>query len=153
MPLTRLKTDLAKPQHLDEDRRVLIGDTRQKARGHGVGGDAEIGAEVAKRDIDEIRRVFDDVEIHEVDAALVAAGLGDGTGSGAAPVVMEGLQKMYDEPVYRLGVLPSTYRDGRPGLNAARSLQSFVTKVTTSSHSITTRDALTVRQSNRATRT
>ncbi|TKX74442.1 cell division protein [Halorubrum sp. GN11_10-6_MGM] len=123
------RTDLAKPQHLDEDRRVLIGDTHQKARGHGVGGDAEIGAEVAKTDIDEIRRVFDDVEIHEVDAVLVAAGLGGGTGSGAAPVVIDELQKMYDEPVYGLGVLPGTYEGGRPALNAARSLQSFVNKV------------------------
>ncbi|RLM71590.1 cell division protein [Halorubrum sp. Atlit-8R] len=123
------RTDLAKPQHLDEERRVLIGDTHQKARGHGVGGDAEIGAEVAKTDIDEIRRVFDDVEIHEVDAVLVAAGLGGGTGSGAAPVVIDELQKMYDEPVYGLGVLPGTYEGGRPALNAARSLQSFVNKV------------------------
>ncbi|ELZ50795.1 Tubulin/FtsZ GTPase [Halorubrum coriense DSM 10284] len=123
------RTDLAKPQHLDEDRRVLIGDTHQKARGHGVGGDAKIGAEVAQTDIDEIRRVFDDVEIHEVDAVLVAAGLGGGTGSGAAPVVIDELQKMYDEPVYGLGVLPGTYEGGRPALNAARSLQSFVTKV------------------------
>ncbi|TKX44683.1 MULTISPECIES: tubulin/FtsZ family protein [unclassified Halorubrum] len=123
------RTDLAKPHHLDEDRRVLIGDTHQKARGHGVGGDAEVGAEVAQTDIDEIRRVFDDVEIHEVDAVLVAAGLGGGTGSGAAPVVIDELQKMYDEPVYGLGVLPGTYEGGRPALNAARSLQSFVNKV------------------------
>ena len=123
------RTDLAKPQHIDEDRRVLIGDTHRKARGHGVGGDAEIGAEVAKTDIDEIRRVFDDVEIHEVDAVLVAAGLGGGTGSGAAPVVIDELQKMYDEPIYGLGVLPGTYEGGRPALNAARSLQSFVNKV------------------------
>ncbi|MFC6614692.1 tubulin/FtsZ family protein [Halopenitus salinus] len=123
------RTDLAKPQHVPEDRRVLIGDTHRKARGHGVGGDAEVGAEVAKTDIDEIRRVFDDVEIHEVDAILVAAGLGGGTGSGAAPVVIDELQKMYDEPVYGLGVLPGKYEGGRPALNAARSLQSFVTKV------------------------
>jgi cell division GTPase FtsZ len=123
------RTDLAKPEHVPEDRRVLIGDTHKKARGHGVGGDAEIGAEVAKTDIDEIRRVFDDVEIHEVDAILVAAGLGGGTGSGAGPVVIDEIQKMYDEPVYGLGVLPGKYEGGRPALNAARSLQSFVTKV------------------------
>lgn len=123
------RTDLAKPDNIPEDRRVLIGDTHKKAKGHGVGGDAEIGAEVAKTDIDEVRRVFDDVEIHEVDAILVAAGLGGGTGSGAAPVVIDELQKMYDEPVYGLGVLPGKYEGGRPALNAARSLQSFVNKV------------------------
>lgn len=120
------RTDLSKPDHIEEDRRVLIGDTHQKAKGHGVGGDVEVGAEVAQADIDEIRRAFDDVEIHEVDAILVAASLGGGTGSGAGPVVINELQKMYDEPVYALGVLPGKYEGGRPALNAARSLQSFV---------------------------
>ncbi|WP_280537388.1 tubulin/FtsZ family protein [Halopenitus sp. POP-27] len=123
------RTDLAKPDYIPEDRRVLIGDTNQKAKGHGVGGDVEVGAEVAKADIEEIRRAFDDVEIHEVDALLVVAGLGGGSGSGGGPVVIDTLQEMYDEPVYGLGVLPGKYEGGRPALNAARSLQSFVTKV------------------------
>jgi len=123
------RTDLAKPDHVPEDRRVLIGDTHQKAKGHGVGGDVDVGADVARQDIEEIRRAFDDVEIHEVDAILVTAGLGGGTGSGAGPVVIDELQEMYDEPVYGLGVLPGEYEGGRPALNAGRSLQSFVTKV------------------------
>ncbi len=123
------RTDLAKPDHVPENRRVLIGDTHQKAKGHGVGGDIDVGAEVAQTDLDEIRRAFDDVEIHDVDAILVAAGLGGGTGSGAGPVVIDELQTMYDEPVYGLGVLPGKYEGGRPALNAGRSLQSFVNKV------------------------
>ncbi|ESP90060.1 tubulin/FtsZ family protein [Candidatus Halobonum tyrrellensis] len=123
------RTDLSKPDHVPEERRILIGDTHQKAKGHGVGGDVEVGAEVAKNDIDEIRRAFDDVDIHEVDAILVCASLGGGTGSGAGPVVINELQKMYDEPVYALGVLPGQFEGGRPALNAARSLQSFVANV------------------------
>ena len=123
------RTDLAKPDYIPEDRRLLIGDTNQKAKGHGVGGDVEVGAEVAQKDIDEIRRAFDDIEIHEVDAILVVAGLGGGSGSGGGPGVIDALQQMYDEPVYALGVLPGKYEGGRPALNAARSLQSFVTKV------------------------
>jgi len=123
------RTDLAKPDYIPEDRRLLIGDTNQKAKGHGVGGDVEVGAEVAQKDIDEIRRAFDDIEIHQVDAILVVAGLGGGSGSGGGPVVIDALQQMYDEPVYALGVLPGKYEGGRPALNAARSLQSFVTKV------------------------
>ncbi|HKJ59209.1 MAG TPA: tubulin/FtsZ family protein [Halobacteriales archaeon] len=122
------RTDLSKPDHVPDDRRILIGDTHQKAKGHGVGGDVDVGAEVAKNDLDEIRRAFDDVEIHEVDAILVAASLGGGTGSGAGPVIINELQKMYDEPVYGLGILPGKYEGGRPALNAARSLQSFVSK-------------------------
>ena len=129
LAINTARTDLAKPDHIPENRRVLIGDTHSKAKGHGVGGDARIGAEVAKSEIEEIRRAFDDVEIHNVDAILVCASLGGGTGSGAGPVVIKELQRMYDEPVYGLGVLPGKYEGGRPALNAARSLQSFVTNV------------------------
>lgn len=129
LAINTARTDLAKPDYIPEDRRVLIGDTHQEAKGHGVGGDVDVGAEVAKTDIEEIRRAFDDVEIHDVDALFVSAGLGGGTGSGAGPVVIDELQKMYDEPVYGLGVIPGKYEGGRPALNAARSLQSFVNKV------------------------
>jgi len=129
MAINTARTDLAKPDHVPEERRFLIGETHHQAKGHGVGGDVEVGAEVARTDIEEIRRAFDDVEIHDVDAILVAAGLGGGTGSGAGPVVIDELNAMYDEPVYGLAVLPGQYEGGRPALNAARSLQSFVTKV------------------------
>ena len=129
LAINTARTDLAKPDFVPHDRRILVGDTHQKAKGHGVGGDVEIGAEVMKQDLDEIRRAFDDVEIHDVDAILVSAGLGGGSGSGGGPVIIDELQKMYDEPVYGLGVLPGQYEGGRPALNAARSLQSFVNKV------------------------
>ena len=129
LAINTARTDLAKPDYVPHERRILVGDTHQKAKGHGVGGDVEIGAEVMKQDLDEIRRAFDDVEIHDVDAILVSAGLGGGTGSGGGPVIIDELQKMCDEPVYGLGVLPGQYEGGRPALNAARSLQSFVNKV------------------------
>lgn len=129
LAINTARTDLAKPDYVPHDRRILVGDTHQKAKGHGVGGDVEIGAEVMEQDLDEIRRAFDDVEIHDVDAILVSAGLGGGTGSGGGPVIIKELQSMYDEPVYGLGVLPGEYEGGRPALNAARSLQSFVNNV------------------------
>ena len=122
------RVDLARPHNVPADRRVLIGDTNQLSKGHGAGGDVDVGAEIATQDLDEIRRAFDNVEIHEVDAILVAAGLGGGTGAGAGPVVIDELQRMYDEPVYALGILPGAFEGGRPALNAARSLQSFVDK-------------------------
>lgn len=129
LAINSARTDLAKPDHIPRDRRVLIGDTNQQAKGHGVGGDATVGASVMQEDLDEIRRAFDDVEIHDVDAILVCAGLGGGTGSGGAPVIIEELQQMYDEPIYGLGILPGKFEGGRPALNAARSLQSFVTRL------------------------
>ena len=100
------RVDLARPDHVPDSRRILIGDTDARSKGHGVGGDVDVGAAIARRDVDEIRRAFDNVEIHDVDAILVAAGLGGGTGAGAGPVVLRELQEMYDEPVYVLGAPP-----------------------------------------------
>lgn len=120
------RTDLAHPDHIPESRRVLIGQTHQQVKGHGVGGDTDLGAQVAEDDMDEIMRSLDDIAVHDVDAMLVVAGLGGGTGSGAGPVLIQQLREMYNEPVYSLGVLPGTYEGGRPALNAARSLSSFV---------------------------
>ena len=117
--------DLTKPDLIPEDRRLLIGQTHEGVKGRGVGADPELGAEVARRDIGEIDRALDSVPVYEIDAFLVIAGLGGGTGSGGAPVVSRPLREMYAEPVYGLGVLPSTDEGGRASLNAARSLQSF----------------------------
>jgi len=117
--------DLAKLERIPEERRLLVGQTHERVKGRGVGADPDLGAEVTRRDLGEIDRALDSVPMYEVDAFLVVAGLGGGTGSGGAPVISEHLREMYAEPVYGLGVLPSTDEGGRASLNAARSLQSF----------------------------
>jgi len=117
--------DLAKPDRIPEDRRLLVGQTHEQVKGRGVGADPELGAEVTRRDLGEIDRALDSVPVYEIDAFLVVAGLGGGTGSGGAPVLSRHLREMYAEPVYGLGVLPSADEGGRASLNAARSLQSF----------------------------
>jgi cell division GTPase FtsZ len=121
------KADLLGLQLLRPEHRVLIGQARVK--GHGVGADNELGAEVMSEDIDEVLRALDTVPIHEVDAFLVVAGLGGGTGSGGAPVLAHELKRLYAEPVYGLGVLPGTDEGGIYTLNAARSFQTFVREV------------------------
>jgi cell division GTPase FtsZ len=117
--------DLAKLDRIPDEQRLLIGQTHEHVKGRGVGADPELGTEVTRRDLGVIDREIDDVPIHDVDAFLVVAGLGGGTGSGGAPVLAEHLRELYAEPVYGLGVLPSTDEGGRASLNAARSLQSF----------------------------
>jgi cell division GTPase FtsZ len=121
------KADLMGLEHVREDQRVLIGQARVK--GHGVGADNELGAEVAEEDIDEIQGAVDGIPVHEVDAFLVVAGLGGGTGSGGAPVLAKHLKRIYTEPVYGLGVLPGSDEGGIYTLNAARSFQTFVREV------------------------
>ena len=117
--------DLAKLDHVPEDRQVLVGQTHHRAKGHGVGADPDLGAEVTRRDLGEVQRALDDVPVYDIDAFLVVAGMGGGTGSGGAPILSGHLRETYSEPVYGLGILPSTDEGGRASLNAARSLRSF----------------------------
>ncbi len=52
--------------------------------GLGTGGDAEVGREAALKHIDAI-----DALVSDVDLLFITAGLGGGTGTGAAPVIAE----------------------------------------------------------------
>ena len=121
------KADLMGLDNVRQDQRVLIGQARVK--GHGVGADNELGAEVAEEDIDEVQGAIDSIPVHEVDAFLVVSGLGGGTGSGGAPVLAKHLKRIYTEPVYGLGILPGSDEGGIYTLNAARSFQTFVREV------------------------
>ncbi|MGQ3720328.1 tubulin/FtsZ family protein [Natrialba aegyptia] len=120
-------TDLQGLDHVPQENRVLIGQARVK--GHGVGADNELGAEVTEADIDELQGAIDRVPVHEIDAFLIVAGMGGGTGSGGAPVLARHLKRIYTEPVYGLGILPGTDEGGIYTLNAARSFKTLVDEV------------------------
>ncbi|APW98976.1 cell division protein [Halobiforma lacisalsi AJ5] len=120
-------TDLKGLEYVPKENRVLIGQARVK--GHGVGADNELGATVTEEDIDEIQGAIDRIPVHEIDAFLIVAGMGGGTGSGGAPVLAKHLKRIYNEPVYGLGILPATDEGGIYTLNAARSFQTFVREV------------------------
>jgi cell division GTPase FtsZ len=121
------KADLLGLDRIPQENRVLIGQARVK--GHGVGADNELGAEIAEEDIDEIQGAIDNIPVHEIDAFLIVAGLGGGTGSGGSPVLAKHLKRIYTEPVYGLGILPGSDEGGIYTLNAARSFQTFVREV------------------------
>ncbi|ARS88305.1 tubulin/FtsZ family protein [Natrarchaeobaculum aegyptiacum] len=120
-------TDLHGLENVPRANRVLVGQARVK--GHGVGADNELGAQVTEQDVDEIQEAIDRIAAYEVDAFLIVAGMGGGTGSGGAPVLAEHLQRIYNQPVYGLGILPATDEGGIYTLNAARSFQTFVREV------------------------
>ncbi len=121
------KADLLGLDLVPEENRVLIGQAQVK--GHGVGADNELGAEIAEQDIDEIQGAVDKIRVHEIDAFLVVAAMGGGTGSGGAPILARHLKSIYTEPVYGLGILPGNDEGGIYTLNAARSLQTFIHEV------------------------
>lgn len=119
------RVDLARLEHLPEDNRFLIGQADDRVKGHGVGADPDLGAKITEQDSYEINRALDAVPVYEIDAFLLIAGMGGGTGSGGAPAVAKKIRERHNEPVYGLGILPSKDEGGRAALNAARSFQSF----------------------------
>jgi len=72
-------------QHLnitEADRKFLMG--KEVTRGLGCGGFPEKGAEAAQESIQEIKEAMKDA-----DMVFVCAGMGGGTGTGAAPIVAQ----------------------------------------------------------------
>ncbi|MBS7640822.1 MAG: cell division protein FtsZ [Candidatus Bathyarchaeia archaeon] len=75
-----INTDL---QHLNATRahqKILIGE--KTTRGLGSGGDPNIGRAAIEESIEHVDKVINDVDI-----VFVTAGMGGGTGTGAAPIV------------------------------------------------------------------
>ena len=127
MAVNTAEADLRAHRRIPENNLVLIG--RDRVKGHGVGGDNELGAEIAEEDIGKIQNAIGRISINGIDAFLIVAGMGGGTGSGGAPVLARHLKHVYTEPVYGLGVLPADDEGGTHILNAAQSFQTFVHEV------------------------
>jgi len=102
---------------------VLIGGA--EVNGHGVGGDNELGTKVMRDDIQEVMGAIDGRTTAEAEAIFVVAGLGGGTGSGGAPYLVSELQRVYDLPVYGLGILPGRDEGRLYKVNAGRSLKTL----------------------------
>lgn len=98
-------------------------------KGHGAGANNELGAQIAQEDLDEVMNAVSDFPIRDIDAFLVIAGLGGGSGGGGAPVIARELKRRYEEPVYGFGILPSRGEGGIYQLNAARSFRTLVDQV------------------------
>ena len=118
------RTDLMGLRHIEMKDRILIGQTLVK--GHGVGTDNAMGAKITFDEIDTIISAIDKKGSHDVDAFMIVAGLGGGTGSGGSPVLARSLKKIYREPVYVLGILPAPEEGRLYTYNAARSLMTLV---------------------------
>ncbi|MFW6321777.1 MAG: tubulin/FtsZ family protein [Halohasta sp.] len=102
---------------------MLIGQDR--VNGHGVGGDNELGAEIMQDDIDQVMTALSGRITAETESIFVVAGLGGGTGSGGAPALVGRLTRVYDIPVYALGVLPGSDEGALYQVNAGRSLKTL----------------------------
>lgn len=118
------RADLLGLKHVPMQDRILIGQTIVK--GHGVGTDNKLGAKITQDEIETILNAIDERGTHDLDAFLIIAGLGGGTGSGGAPVLAKHISEMYSEPVYAFGILPAPEEGKLYSLNAARSMISLM---------------------------
>ncbi len=107
----------------DAPHKIRIGD--KITRGLGAGGDASIGQRAAEEDKDKIADA-----IADSDMVFITAGLGGGTGSGAAPIVAE-IAK--EQGALTIGVVtkPFSFEGARRKLVAEKAAEELKAKVDT----------------------
>jgi cell division protein FtsZ len=107
----------------DAPHKIRIGD--KITRGLGAGGDSAIGARSAEEDSEKIAQALADS-----DMVFITAGLGGGTGSGAAPIVA---QLAKDAGALTIGVVtkPFSFEGAKRKLIAEKSAEELKAQVDT----------------------
>ena len=118
-----INTDAQALLQSDAPHKIRIGD--KITRGLGAGGDAAIGQRAAEEDAEKITEA-----LRDSDMVFITAGLGGGTGSGAAPVIAE-IAK--DLGALTIGVVtkPFSFEGNRRKLIAEKSAEQLRAKVDT----------------------
>jgi cell division protein FtsZ len=107
----------------DAPHKIRIGD--KITRGLGAGGDANIGQRAAEEDSEKISQALADS-----DMVFITAGLGGGTGSGAAPIVAE-LAKEAGALTIAVVTKPFGFEGARRKIVAEKSAEELKGKVDT----------------------
>ena len=97
--------------------RIQIGD--KVTRGLGAGADPEVGQKAAEESAEEIQQA-----IEGTDMLFITAGMGGGTGTGAAPVVAQIARRMN---ILTVGVVtrPFRFEGARRAQNAERGIREM----------------------------
>jgi cell division protein FtsZ len=107
----------------DAPHKIRIGD--KITRGLGAGGDASIGERAAEEDSEKIAEA-----LRDSDMVFMTAGMGGGTGSGAAPVIAEIAKEL---GALTIGVVtkPFSFEGAKRKIVAEKSSESLKSKVDT----------------------
>ncbi len=118
-----LNTDAQALLQSDAPHKIRIGD--KITRGLGAGGDASIGQRAAEEDSEKITEA-----LRDSDMVFITAGLGGGTGSGAAPIVAEIAKEL---GALTIGVVtkPFSFEGVRRKMVAERAVEELRAKVDT----------------------
>ena len=118
-----LNTDAQALLQSDAPHKIRVGD--KITRGLGAGGDSAIGQRAAEEDADKIATALEGS-----DMVFITAGLGGGTGSGAAPVVAE-LAKAAGALTIGVVTKPFTFEGAKRKLTAEKAAEELKSKVDT----------------------
>ena len=119
-------TDKQALDRLTADNKLQLGANTN--RGLGAGANPEVGREAAEQDEEAIRKLLEDS-----DMVFITAGMGGGTGTGAAPVVARIAKEMQ---ILTVGVVTTPFKfEGGKRIKAAKagieSLSNFVDSIIT----------------------
>ena len=112
-----LNTDNQALMNCDVPLRICIGD--ELTGGKGVGGNPEIGARAAEESRDELHDA-----VRDADMVFVAAGMGGGTGTGAAPVLASVIK---ETNALTVGIVTTPF--AFEGLRRARAAQEGIERL------------------------
>lgn len=101
--------------------KIAIGEKRTK--GHGAGSNPEIGAAAAEESIEEIKKAMSGA-----DMVFITAGMGGGTGTGAAPMVAKAAKDM---GILTVGVVtkPFAFEGKRRMMQAEEGIKKLIEAV------------------------
>ncbi len=118
-----VNTDIQALYHNPAGKKITMG--RGTTRGLGAGANPEMGKRAAEESLEEIKK-----ELEGTDMLFITAGLGGGSGSGAAPVIAEAARSM---GILTVGVVtrPFSFEGLKRKKNADESLESLKAKVDT----------------------
>src|SRR5690242_18446630 len=118
-----VNTDAQALLQSDAPHKIRIGD--KITRGLGAGGDSTIGQRAAEEDTEKIAEA-----LRDSDMVFITAGLGGGTGSGAAPVIAEVAKEL---GALTIGVVtkPFAFEGNRRKLIAEKAAEELKAKVDT----------------------
>jgi cell division protein FtsZ len=118
-----INTDAQALARTDADRKIHIGDKLTK--GLGAGGKPEVGTKAAEETSDQIYEALKDA-----DMVFITAGMGGGTGTGAAPVVAQIAQEVGALTV-AVVTKPFTFEGARRRINAEEGINNLKDRVDT----------------------
>ncbi len=116
-----VNTDRQALAHSNAVNKIDIGE--KVTKGHGAGANPEIGARAAEESLDDIKAALDGA-----DMVFITAGMGGGTGTGAAPIVAKVARDM---GILTIGVVtkPFVFEGRRRMLQAEAGIQNLIDNV------------------------